>query len=465
VRVPRFPLGTAMLAAVAVSVPAAPPSGPVHLTIVHTNDLHGHVENAAAITAVARAERARNPNTLFLDAGDCITGTPVSSVFKGEPVFEIMTLMGYDAGTIGNHDFDHGWRQIAKFRKLAVHPLLNANARDPDGKPLGDEPYHVFAVGGVRVGVIGLLTADMPTLTTTANWEGCTVEAPIEAAKRLVPEVRAKCDVVVLLTHVGVEVDAAIAGAVPGIDLIVGGHSHTELREPILIANGARKVPVVQASRYGERVGVVDFDWDPASKSVRELKGRLVRIDPSTMPNAADVKQLVDQWQLRTEEKQRDAGGAALTDVIGKAPAKLTREKLCAALERIYAEALGADFGFQNLHGVRADIAAGDIRVSDVWNVLPFENTLVKIKLKGEQVPQYARKRLGEKFDATKEYSFATNSYVGDQERKYFRVEGVPVEDTGLSMRDTVVAWVKKHGGFGDAPDDAGHGEDSGEKK
>src|SRR5262249_30573737 len=160
-------------------------------------------------------------------------------------------------------------------------------------------------------------------------------------------EVRAKADVVVLLTHVGVEVDAAIAGAVPGIDLVVGGHSHTELREPLLVACGERKVPVVQAAKYGERVGVVDFDWDAATKSVRDLKGRLLRIDPATMPNASDVKQLVDQWQARTEERQKSAGGAALTDVIGRAPVKLTREKLCAALERIYAESLGTDFGFQ----------------------------------------------------------------------------------------------------------------------
>jgi 5'-nucleotidase len=456
-------LVAAALAAIAAPAPAAP--APVHLTIVHTNDLHGHVENAAAIAAVARGERARNPNTLFLDAGDCITGTPMSSVFQGEPVFEVMSLMGYDAGTIGNHEFDHGWRQIAKFRKLAVHPLLNANAAGPDGKPLGDDPYRVFTVGGVRIGVIGLLTGDMKTLTTAANWDGCTVEPPLETAKRLVPEVRTKADVVVLLTHVGVEVDAAIAGAVPGIDLVVGGHSHTELREPLLVSCGERKVPVVQASKYGERVGVVDFDWDPATKSVRELKGRLLRIDPATMPNASDVKQLVDQWQARTEEREKNESGAALTDVIGKAPVKLTKEKLCAAIERIYAESLGTDFGFQNLHGVRAEIAAGDIRVADVWTVLPFENTLVKIKLKGDQLPPYARKRLGDAFDPSKEYSFATNSYVGDQQRKYFRVEGVPVEDTGLSMRDTVVAWVKKHGGFGDASADAGHGEDAGEKK
>jgi 2',3'-cyclic-nucleotide 2'-phosphodiesterase (5'-nucleotidase family) len=461
----RLALAAAALAATAAAVLAAPPSAPVRVTIVHTNDLHGHVENAAAIAAVARAEKAKNPHTLFLDAGDSITGTPMSTVFKGEPVFEIMSLMGYDAATLGNHEFDHGWKQIARFRQLAVHPLLNANAAAPDGKPFGDDPWRVFTVGGVRIGVIGLLTADMKGLVTTANWEGCTVEPPLEAAKRLVPEVRKKCDVVVLLTHIGVEADTAIAGAVPGIDLVVGGHSHTEIKEPLSVACGDAKVAVVQAGRYGACAGVVEFEWVPAEKAVRKLEGRLVRIDREKMPNAADVRELVEQWQARTEAKQREAGGVALTDVIGKAPGKLTKEKLCAAIERIYAEALGADFGFQNLHGVRAEIAAGDIRAADVWNVLPFENSLVKIRVKGDQVPPYVKKRLGDKFDAAKEYTIATNSYVGDQQRKYFRVEGLPVEDTGLPMRETVVAWVKKHGGFGEAPDDPGHGEDSGEKK
>src|SRR6185503_11266851 len=141
----------------------------------------------------------------------------------------------------------------------------------------------------VKVGVLGLLTGEMPGLTTADNWAGCRVEDPLAAARRLVPELRAKCDVLVLLTHVGVEIDAALAGNVPGIDLVVGGHTHTRLDEPILVACGERKVPVVQAHCYGTRVGVVEFDWD--GSAVRGLKGRLVTIDPARMPNAPDVKE------------------------------------------------------------------------------------------------------------------------------------------------------------------------------
>lgn len=455
---PHIPwLASGLVAVLAVSPRAAPPER-VHLTIVHTNDLHGYVQNAAAIAAVAREARSKNPNTLFLDAGDAISGTPVSTVFKGEPVFEVMTLMGYDAATLGNHEFDHGWKQIARFRQLAAHPLLCANAKDPSGELLGDEAYRVFTVGGVRVGVIGLLSEDMPRLTTSANWDGCSIEAPLAAAKRLVPEVRAKADLVVLLTHVGVEVDTAIAGAVPGIDLVVGGHSHTELKEAIWAPCGDRKVPVVQAYRYGERVGVVDFDWDPGERAMRAFRSRLVTIDAATMPNAADVKALADQWTKRAGEK------VDLGEVIGTTKRKLDRAALRTALERIYAELLGADFGFQNLHGVRADIAAGDIRVEDVWKVLPFENSLVKLRFKGEQLPEYARRLLGKTFDAGKTYVLATNSYVADQQKKYFGVQGVPAESTGLAMRAAVVDWVRKHHGFGVEDGAPVHDDAEGEK-
>jgi len=96
-------------------------------------------------------------------------------------------------------------------------------------------------------------------------------------------------------------------------------------------------------------------------------------------------------------------------------------------------------------------IAAGDIRMSDVFNVLPFDNTLVKIRLKGSQVPEFNRKDLGAAFDPAKEYVFATNSFVGDQRDKYFGAKSAPVEDTGKLMRDTVVAWIRAHGGFAES--------------
>lgn len=427
----------------------APAKDVVRLTIVHTNDLHAHLENFAAVAQVAKDQRARNPNTLFLDAGDCITGTPVSTFFQGTPIFEVMNAMGYDAGAIGNHEFDHGWRKIHDFVDLAKRPMLCANANDPSGKPFGDAPYKVFDVGGVKVGVIGLITDDVPTITTAKASEGCTFEAPVEAARRLVPEVRKKADMVVLLTHCGVEADAAVAGAVPGIDLIVGGHSHTRLAKAIEVkvpaAAGTATAPatptrIVQAFRWGACVGVVDLDWDRARNAVASFEYRLVPVADRDLPKDPAVQKIVDAWQAKIDPQ--------MAVVIGKTKTALTPQQLRPLIERIYKDALGADFGYQNVAGIRSGIAAGDIKVGDVVTVLPFPNTMVKITLRGEQVPAYYRDRMGRAFDPAKDYVCATNSFVGDQCQKYLRVKDAPIEDTGLLMYDVAIEWVRAHGGF-----------------
>lgn len=443
----------AVAAAVAPALPAQeapgpaapkvpPPTAPVRLTIVHTNDLHAHVENFAAVAAIAKAERARNPNALFLDGGDCITGTAVSTVFQGMPVFDVMNRMGYDAGVLGNHEWDHGWRRVHEFVEKARHPLLCANATDPEGRPFGDGAWKVFEVAGVRIGVIGVVTEHVPTLTTAKASAGCTFEPYLDTARRLVPEVRKQADLVVLLTHCGVEQDAAIGGSVPGIDLIVGGHSHTKLERPLTSPLGTK---TVQAWDYGRAVGVVDLTWDPKARKVSEFAARLELVEErnrrggGAAPRDAEVQREVDAWLAKV---------ADLDVVIGRTEVALSRQQLRPLLERIYRDALGADLGFQNAGGIRDVVKAGDIRITDVVNVLPFDNTLVKIRLRGEQLPEYYRERIGKSFDPAKEYVVATNSYVGDQRQKYFRAAKSPVEDTGRSMRDTVVAWIREYGGF-----------------
>jgi 2',3'-cyclic-nucleotide 2'-phosphodiesterase (5'-nucleotidase family) len=234
---------------VGVSVDAAEPRL-AKVRIVHTNDLHGHLENAAAIAAFVRAERKSSDAVLVLDAGDGITGTPVSTLYRGVPIFEVMSRMGYDAGTLGNHEFDHGSGAIATFRDAADFPLLCANADGPDGLPLADAASHVFQVGSLKIGVLGLVTDRVPSMTVGAATVGCRFEAPLEAARRLVPELRKRCDLLVLLTHVGVEVDAALAAAIPGVDVVIGGHTHTKLDRPLAV-KGPDRTATVAHRRWG----------------------------------------------------------------------------------------------------------------------------------------------------------------------------------------------------------------------
>lgn len=426
--------------------PQAPPAattGVVRLTILHTNDLHGHLETFPVVAGVAKAERARNPNTLFLDGGDCITGTVVSTVYEGTPIFELMNGMGYDAGVIGNHEFDHGWQKVHGFRETATYPLVCANAKDPDGKPFGDSAWRILDCGGVKVGVIGLLTGDLAMNTTAAATAGVVVEKPIDAARRLVPEVRAKADLVVLLTHCGVDVDAALAGSVPGIDLIVGGHSHTRLPKALRSPRDTGRTPIVQAGRYGECLGVVDLEWDPAARRVTKFDSKLVVLHGEGaapgLPEDPEVRKAVDGWMAKVRHYE---------EAIGRTAAKLSRSALRPLLERIYKETLGADLGYQNARGIRDEVRAGDIRVLDVFSVLPFENTLVKVRVPGAKLSEYQRKQIGASFDPEKEYVIATNSYVADHRDRFFGSKSLAAEDTKIGMRDAVVAWVRKHGGF-----------------
>ncbi len=408
----------------------------LRLRIVHTNDLHGHVERAAATAGLAARLRAEADAALFLDAGDCISGTPVSTAFQGRPIFDVLSALRYDAGTLGNHEFDHGHALVAEFRERASFPLLCANARGPDGALLADGESHVFEVGGLRVGVLGLVTAEVPRMTARAATAGCTFEAPLEAAKRLVPELRARCDVLVLLTHVGVEEDAALAGAVPGIDVIVGGHSHTELRTGLLVGS----TRIVQARSNGAFVGVVDLEYDTQARRVATTTARLERVDPESGPRDGAVQELVDAWEARVADQ--------VAEVIGRTSRRLDRRALRERLEAILADLADADLGYQNASGVRADVAAGDISIRHVWEVLPFDGTLVRLRVRGRDLPAFARERLGARYDPAHEYTLATSSYVADQQSKYLGLRDVPVEDTGRQLRDEVVGWVRSHGGF-----------------
>ncbi len=418
--------------------PAPPPTtGPRKITIVHTNDLHAHIENFAVVAGVAKRELARNPKaSLFLDGGDCITGTPVSTIWQGMPIFEILNSFGFTAACIGNHEYDHGWKRVHEFTETATYPLLCANVKDPDGKPFGDAPHRVFEIDGVKIGVLGLTAGDLRRLTAKQATEGCQIEAPLDTAKRLVPELRKQADMIVLLTHIGVENDAAIAGAVSGIDLVVGAHSHTRLDKHLTV-NGAR---IVQAWEYGKAVGVIDLTWDPAERKITEFASKLILTSEAGLPRDPAVQKLVDHWQAKADE--------IVGVKIGVTDQDLSKKELRPRIERLYRDALGCDAGFQNTGGIRDIVRKGDIMIRDVWNVLPFDNTMVKVKIPGARLPEWAKRQIGGAIDDARIYTIATNSYCTDHMKDNFGADDFEVEDTGLLMRDVAVKWVKEHGGF-----------------
>lgn len=412
------------------------------LTILHTNDLHGNVSPApggiagfAAVAAYLNQVRQERKNVLVLDAGDCISGTPLSSLTKGRAIFDLMNLLRYDAGTIGNHEFDHGWRLIPEFVERAKHPIVCANAFDPDGKPLGDAPWVLREVDGVKVGILGLVTEDTPRLTVAKGNEGVRFEKAVEAARRLVPEVDRAADLVILLTHVGHQEEKALARAVPGVDLIIGGHSHTEVPEPVRVGD----TWVAQAWEYTKRVGRIEVRIDLDRGRVVEVMGSLVA--------PAELKLAPDPEVAKAVAEQEAAIAKGLDERLAEAKHDLEKKDLYRLVEQALRETVGGDFGFHNSGGIRGELKAGPITLRDLWRILPFENSVVKLSLKGGVIGGAfgdARKRQGSKLDGEKLYTIVTNSFVADHTDRYFGTAGLPVEDTGRPIRDVVADWLKR---------------------
>ena len=251
------------------------------ITILHTNDTHSQIDplpandRNAGMGGVARRAtlvkriRKENPNTLLIDAGDVLQGTPYFNFYKGEVEYKAMSAIGYDVGTLGNHEFDNGVEALAAALKFANFDLVSANY-DVKGTVLESKVkrYVVKTLGGVRIGLFGLGVS--PTaLITPENFKGVTYIDPVVAAREVVKKLREeeRCALVVCMSHLGYvengeSGDTFVVKQVDGIDFIASGHTHTFMEKPVLQAQpcGA-KTMIFQVGKSGIYVGRVDFTF------------------------------------------------------------------------------------------------------------------------------------------------------------------------------------------------------------
>jgi 2',3'-cyclic-nucleotide 2'-phosphodiesterase (5'-nucleotidase family) len=325
--------------------------------------------------------RATKPFTLVLDGGDVMTGNPITDrVYKGAEggaLFEMMNMIGYDAWCPGNHDFDISQDNLRALVRIAAFPTLSANlVNDQGGFPIGNRPYAVFERGGLKVAVIGLISPQLYDLVNQNNLAGIRVLSNTETVQKYVEEVRSTVDLIVLLTHQGVDVDSALATAVQGVDLIVGGHSHTRLRSPKTV-NG---IPIVQTGSYTENLGVVDITVD--SGRVVKLNGELIPVWPSGAPPSSNVAAFVDSMQREIDKEYSEVIGTLEQD-WRRAEGQTAIGTFIAEAQR---EAAAADVAFMNTHGIRKDQSAGPITKRALFEILPFRNILVTFQLSGMQL-------------------------------------------------------------------------------
>lgn len=267
--------------------PAAAGAKPVRLTILHTNDMHSRIDpfpkgsaqwadqggmaRRAALVAKIRQEQ---PNVLLLDAGDIWQGTPYFNFFGGELEYKLMSQMHYDAATLGNHDFDNGLGGLEKMLPHAQFPFLIANY-DFAQTPLKGrfQPYKVFVKQGVRIGVFGV-GIEMAGLISDKNYGATKYLDPIAVAREQEQHLRQveKCDLVVCLSHLGYQYtttkvdDHKLAAGAPGLDLIIGGHTHTFLDAPTVVEGPqGHRTLINQVGWSGIKLGRIDYVFDRAT--------------------------------------------------------------------------------------------------------------------------------------------------------------------------------------------------------
>lgn len=264
------------------------------ITILHTNDTHSQIDplpsndrNAGKGGVARRATlvkriRKENPNTLLIDAGDVLQGTPYFNFYKGEVEYKAMSAIGYDAGTLGNHEFDNGVEALAAALKFANFDVVSANY-DVKGTVLEGrvKRYVVKTLGGIRVGLFGLGVSPV-ALITPANFKGVTYIDPVIAARDVVKKLREeeRCALVVGMSHLGYfengqRGDSLVAAQVDGIDFIASGHTHTFMQQPVTQTQpcGAKTL-IFQVGKSGIYVGRVDFTF--RSGKLAAASGRLL---------------------------------------------------------------------------------------------------------------------------------------------------------------------------------------------
>jgi len=255
-----------------------------HITILHTNDVHSHIDpfpitdsrypnmgGVARRATLVEAIRKENPNTLLLDAGDIFQGTPYFNFYGGELEFKLMSMMKYDAATIGNHDFDNGIDGLFSQLPHAQFDFLSANY-DFKNTVLNThvKPYKIFVKNGIKIGVFGL-GIKLEGLVDPKMYKETIYLNPLEIAQdmsRILKE-EEKCDLVICLSHLGYRYkdekisDLELASKTKNIDLIIGGHTHTFLPKPTITKNNVgENVLVNQVGCYGINIGRIDFYFD-----------------------------------------------------------------------------------------------------------------------------------------------------------------------------------------------------------
>ncbi len=391
------------------------PAGEHRLTVLYFGDLHGRLmpppdtppspggetdhpaPEAAASAGFARlaglVDRIREENreagipTLLLVAGDCLQGSPVSTLFRGEAEFRALNLLRPDAMVLGNHEFDYGLPRLRELIAMADFPVLAANVTDDTrGKPLA-QAFTTHYFDGFFVVTIGTTAEDTPTLTSPANVEGLSFRPALAATWETYNTVRFSGDFFIALTHQGLARDRHLGQALGGLSLVVGGHDHLALLEPVF---ARQHCPVVHAGSDGLYLGRLDLIFfKESARDTLKITGYenvLIPVD-RTLPEDRRVSELLEEYGRLAQAAYGEPLGTLTEPLVGNRNLVRSGEtSLGCLVTDLMREAAGADAALINAGAIRDSIPAGPVSLADVVTALPFPNQVVLITVTGSQL-------------------------------------------------------------------------------
>lgn len=462
---------------------------PIEIKILHINDFHGRlqpyivksisenipVSGGAYLAYLINEERSKNPDgTILLSAGDMFQGTPISNIFKGEPVIKMMNYLKFDAMTIGNHEFDWGRDLLQNWIKKSNFPYLSANILENGNYLPYIKPYVILERKGIKIAIIGLTTPETAYIVKPDYVKDLTFVEPEKVLSNLIKEVKDKgAQLIIVLSHLGYDADKKLAENVQGIDVIVGGHSHTVITKPVIV----RGTIIVQAGYNGIYLGVLDLKIQPETGLILDFtKENALKIVFAGSENKYDIEiaNLVETYSSQLKEEFSKVVGETLVDLVRNYNEESNvGNVVCDAM----LEASKAQIAFQNSGGIRIDIPKGKITMEQVYSMLPFDNVLVEMDLTGKDIldlleqsatlekgilqiagikVKYDMRRPAgsrvievfvkdEPLDPNKVYRVVTNDFLaagGDKFTAFTRGKNITYGDM---LRDVFVEYLKKH--------------------
>lgn len=465
--------------------------GIVGIDLLTVNDFHGALiesgrnPGAAKFGAFLRGEWAKNPHgSIFVSAGDMFQGSPDSNLLYGKTVVEVLNALKLDAMTLGNHEFDWGLDKLRQRVDESTFRYVSANVREKDGQGRLTfvQPYAMLERFGLKIAVIGIVTPETAYTTGPKTVAPFEFRDPATVVRELIPVVRAKgADVVVVLSHLASYMDkqtgevtgdaADLARSTPGVDAVVSGHSHQT------VAGKAAGIPVVQAYYNGRALGRISLVYSRRDRKIIASSVQALETPVKDAKADAGIAAIVNRAQAEIAPVKNVALGRAVTDLSHD---RYELSILGEWSSDVMRQAGKADIAFQNGGGLRTSIPAGAVTMGNLYEVMPFDNTLVTMELSGAQVlevlnhglngkagtvqfsglqvmidssrpygEQLVEVRLadGRLLDAGATYRIATNDFMAAGGDEFTTLkQGRNVTDTFIPIRDALADAVKKAG-------------------